>query len=393
MIIVSYQKKRAGTPAVVLSAMGFLCVWSCAEADKSAPLTPSEWFDHPAGVAIVETASGARVVVTNTAFIPADLSFGQGFVTTIDSNTSKLLKKIPTSSENPQYIASLGSEVLVVCTGQTRVDLETGHHTAFGPGAVDRFTELDLMNGTPASVSIPIPASTTNPMIGGPGSIAVTGDHTAAYIGSGLSATVFKVDLVDNVLVRGGDDPIVARNEPGNDTIAVQWHPAGFILVASFNSNLIFRLDPHTDEWVGNPVPIGLTNDLEGPISIAVRQGESPDVFILLSVANSVTAWDFQQNESGVQAGVIPTGPVNNRIHSFGDSLWIINSGGNNLQRVRMPHFSSTLPYTSLPVGSAPWDAAFAGSTESAIAYVTLNLHDGVALIDLHTGEVNEIIR
>ncbi|NUN13912.1 MAG: hypothetical protein HUU55_09805 [Myxococcales bacterium] len=332
------------------------------------------------------------MVVTNTQFIPSQLSFGQGFITVIDTKTTNFTNKVSTSAKNPQFITSLGSEVLVVCTGETHVDLATGHHTARGPGALDRFTEDDLFSGTHPSTSIPIPASAMNPIIGGPGSIAVTGDQTAAYIGSGLSATVFKVDLVNNSLVRGTDNPIVIRDTSGNDTMAVHWHPDGFILAASFNSNLIFRLDPVTDELVGNPIDVGLTKDLEGPISIAVRPGESPDVFVLLSVANSVTALDLRQDEPGVHAGIVATGPVNNRIYSFGDSLWIVNSGGNNLQRVHIPGYGSTLPFAIFPVGSAPWDATFVHSDGHSLAYVTLNLHNGVAILDLKTGEIKEII-
>jgi hypothetical protein len=344
-------------------------------------------FDHPEGVAI----AGPWVVVTNTAYRGATGEFGEGSITVVDAAARAAVHRIPTSRPNPQYVVATDTHLFAVCSGQTRFDLDLGLNHLVGEGAIVRFPLDTLLAAEEAEATLVFPFDAADPTGGAPGSIALVPGTPYAYVASGLSARVYKVDLSAMAFVRGPDDPIVVREHELNDTLTVTFHAASAtVLVTSFDTNALYRLDPTTDALLGAPVDLGLSADLEGPVDVAVLPGADPDVFALMSLSSSVAAWTA--GEPSASPGLFTTGAVPNRITAHDGWLYVTNSGANNLQRIHPAGGTSELPFAVLPVASNPYELAVAVDAGGPRGYVSLFLADAVAVIDLASGELLEVI-
>ena len=340
--------------------------------------TQGHSFRAPEGLAVADDL----VVVANSAF--EGEAFGDGSITVVDGVGMEAIATIPTSAKNPQFVTTTPELVVVTCTGETRYDAKTGVNTAVTAGAVDLFERDTLRTADAPLASIPLPVSKSDARHGGPGSLVVLPDGHTAYVGSGLSAVVFKVDLATREVLRGTDDPIVVREHALNDTVMLALHSSGRVLVSSFNGNAIYELDPASDTVTGAPVDVGLTADLEGVVDLLTRNdGGYPDVVFLKTIANAVGTWDTRSGQAGVKPAVATTGVACNRGVLDGGFLYIVNSGENNVQRVSLDDPNDSVrPFAPLPLASNPWDMAVGGGR----GYVTLFLSNRVAVVDLTTG-------
>lgn len=353
---------------------------ACDAADPvTAPSTGS--FATPEGV----VGAGDLIVVANPDF--RGEGFGAGTVTVIDGTTRRVVNRAPTTAPNPQFLATTDTAVVVVCSGETLWDAGATVHAAVGPGGVDVFPRDGLRTATGPATHIALPVDPGDPRHGGPGSIAVLPDGHTAYIGSGLSAIVVKVDLASGEVLRGMADPIVLRDHERNDTVTLAWHPSGVVLAATFDTDLLFRIDPNTDTLVGDPVDLGANSDLEGVVDLTVAPGSSPDVLWVMTIASAVGAWDLAGGAAQPRAAT--AGVAANRIRVGGGYAYVVNSGENNVQRSPLATLGDVArPFAALPVGSNPWDLAIVGD----VAYVTLFRANRVAVVDLATGALLEEI-
>ncbi len=384
------RQRPVGRPwGISAAALLFFLSWAlgCGSAAQDASPgaalpPPTGLFDHPEGIAVW----GEAIAVANAAFRSADGEYAQGSVTLLDASSGALLAKGATTERNPQIVQVFDDALWVVCTGTLRLDPDTGVHQATTAGAVERWSRAALERGGPPDAVVRV-----DPPPGGigaaPGSLAIDPLRRRAFLGSSLAAHVYVVDLDSMTLLRGPSNPIVLREHDGNDTVAVAWHPDGTVLAASFDTNALYRIDPETLDIVGTPVDLGRSGDLEGPLDLEVFPGASPDVAALMSVSNSVAAWDSATGH--VEPSVATTGVSANELVRDGDVLYVVNSGDNTVTRFRWGTWDEAGPPVALPLASNPWAMAVHGGR----AWVSLFLADGVAIVDLARGEVREVIR
>jgi hypothetical protein len=337
--------------------------------------------------------AGDLVLVGNTNHDSAKLEFGPGSVVVMSEATGDVLNTVPTSARNPQDLAVWGDRVLVLCTGATRFLPGETLNVALEDGALDELPLEGLDKAQAPWRSLPLPRAVGDDTVGGMLSVAVVAEGRYAFLGSGLSPVLYKVDLQAWELVRGPNNPLRLHDDvPGNDTVVLAPHPSGELLAASFNTGRLYRIDPFTDEQLGPPVKLAGTGDLEGPVDLVVMPGRVPDVFALLALANAVSAWDSAQPELAADARFAGTDAVGNALVGAWPHLFVVSSGANHIQRINVATGESTRPYVALPVGSNPF--AMALSPEGAPrAWVTLLLWDGVAVVNLDTGLVERIVR
>ncbi len=363
--------------------LGSVAACSTASIDDAPPLEPA-LFHHPQDVAFVD----GRVLVTNTAFRFETLTWGEGSVSVIDPAAREVVTELSVSALNPQFLHVGATRVHVVSSGETVYQQDSGEVHAIGDGALDLFDRNDLDAGVPMA-SVPLPRHLDDPTIGAPGSFVVTPDESAAYIGLGLSAHLYRVDLSTGTLTHGPTNPIVVREHAGNDTLTLAWHPDGHVLVVSYNSNQLFRLDPRTMEWLGEPIDLSFTGDLEGALDLVVVEDHDPDVFVLMGAANTVTGWSSDQGIDGVTPALFPVGPIANRLVATSDAIWTVNSGANSISRHSLQE-GGVSPHVVFAPGSNPWDMAVA--SDGSRGYVTLWATHQVAEFELSSGEITWLL-
>jgi DNA-binding beta-propeller fold protein YncE len=368
---------------VIMLLLGVLASCSAAPLEDEVPAVPG-LFHHPQDVVVVD----GRVLVTNTAFHSETLSWGDGSVSVLDPESREVVTKLALSARNPQYMQVASEHVYVVSSGETVFQFDSGEVHSVSDGALDVFVRTDLDAGHLA-FSVPLPRHPDDPTIGAPGSFVVLPDESAAYIGLGLSAHLYRVDLSTGALTRGPLNPIVARDHAGNDTLALAWHPDGHVLVVSYNSGELRRLDPETDAWIGDPIDLSFTGDLEGPLDLVVMEDHVPDLYVVMSAANTVTGWNSAEGLAGVSPALFPVGPIANRIVASSDAVWVVNSGANTIIRHTLSDGVTSSAAIFAP-GSNPWDMAIHSSASRG--YVTLWATHQVAEFDLVSGEVTWLL-
>lgn len=358
-----------------------LLILAACDASDPVAAPSSGSFASPEGV----VAAGELVAVANPDF--RGTSFGEGSVTIVDVDARAAVNRIPTTRPNPQFLAITDDLLVVVDSGLTAWDAEAGVHTATGDGGLDLIPRDALRTATAPAAHIALPTDPSDRRRGGPGSIAVLPDGRTAYVGSGLAAVVVKVDLVDRTVLRGMDDPIIVRAHERNETVTLAWHPSGVVLVACFDTDELYRLDPTTDTIVGAPIALGATGDLEGVVDLVVSPGATPDVLWVSTIANALGAWDLAGGAVNPRAAT--TGVAANRVRVAGEFAYVVNSGENNVQRSPLADLGAVArPFAALPVGSNPWDMAVVGE----LGFVTLFRANRLAVIDLRTGALLEEI-
>jgi hypothetical protein len=263
-----------------------------------------EFFEDPSGIAI---ASG-KVYVTNSnletnnnvqdCFVEP---IGNGFITVINSETNQVLSRISTTGQGTAGITDIDNNLYVVNGGDLD-DCDTGM-LLVDPEAPVSIDVIDSQNDN-ITTSIPIPPNTQNLLIGFPNRVEPTHDKELGYVGSGIAPVLFKIDLVNNTLIRGTDDPITLP--PTNDldaTFDVEIRNDGLAFIALFNSDRIAVMDTADDSinpfpFIA-PFPAGLRADdpnsqfFDGVQDIAIRtDGNFPDVFFITGLSNQLGSID-----------------------------------------------------------------------------------------------------
>ncbi len=254
-------------------------------------------FEDPFGIAL----ANGKVYVTNSNLDQFFQPAGNGFVTVIDTKTNLVTKIIQLTAENAQGITVFGNMVYVVSGGSSSFDSNSGLVTPTSDGAVgviDSTTDKIVAN-------ISIPLSQTLPLVGLPNKLEPTPDGKFGYIGSGTAGVLFKVNLEDNTLVRGADNPIIVTSAQVQDaTFEVEIRDDGLGFIAVFNTDLIVAFDTATDTinpfpFIA-PFPAGQKADnpnsqfFEGIQDIAIRPGkpgtdfQGADIFFITGISKEL---------------------------------------------------------------------------------------------------------
>jgi len=338
-------------------------------------------FDAPQGVVFTPD----WVVVSNTAFRPETLEFGEGSITVISRDTRKVVHQIPVSAPNPQKLLVVGDSLYVLSSGQTRFEQDTWLNVALSPGALDRFPLASLGDATGPEESLPLPLSDADPRQGGFGSMAASLDGQVLAMACGLKALVWTVDLTTFSWLQGPDDPLIPYEHDNNDTMTVSVDSQGTFRVVSFNRDQVFALEPHQENWdPGEGMSMGISTDMEGLLqSLELPNG---DHLGLLTIANGLFQHSDQKDKGELVAVV---GPIANHMALWGKEVFVVNSGVNNLVKFHWETGEMTDPFTIFPVGSNPWEMAI--NPEGTIGVVTLNHANQLAWVHLESGELLEL--
>ncbi|MBM4394694.1 MAG: hypothetical protein FJ087_03275 [Deltaproteobacteria bacterium] len=342
-----------------------------------APVPPSPGFAAPTGLA----ASADWVVVANSEFDGATMSYGPGSVTVVRRSDFAPVARIPTSKKNPAAVAIAGGRAFVLCAGETSWDAGTGLVTPASDAALDVFDLASIATATGPAASIAVPRDPSDPLVGYPTSLALSPDGKRAWAGSGTSAAIFEFDLEAGTVVHGADDAIMLGSPEVQDGITVKAAGPGRIIAGSFNRDVVFLIDlatPDKKEWVS----VGRSEaDMEGVIDLAFRAGGSPDLYVLFAISSAIGTVDTTTKLTDNDFATVGLYP--NRIALAGDRLLVVNSGDNNLGAIDLASGAGAKAAT-FPEKTNPWDVAVDGD----VAFVTGNGSNSLFRVDLAKNEV-----
>jgi sugar lactone lactonase YvrE len=239
-------------------------------------------FASPNGV----TITGSDGWVTNTnplGYFPT--THGPGWISDIDLGSRKVIWELDTPWLNPQYIINDGNYIYISCTGT--VDFTPPDYLATA------MTDGGVMVLDPGSHEV---VKSFDLGLCAPGVMALSPDNKYLYIGSGVAAWIFRIDLVNGKILNGLSNPIVVSDYPGSYIPFLTVNENGLIATASFNDDVIRFIDSYTGQLDPYPFfePVNLhTND--------------PDAF-----------WGPQDavfTERGVQSGLLFITTIDSAFH------------------------------------------------------------------------------
>lgn len=353
-------------------------------------VSPPPAFAAPEGVAV----AGGYAFVANAAYRFDDngaIVFDDGFVTVVRLNDFRVANRIPTAAKNPQVVVASGGRVVVLCSGESTWDPAAGVIRPVSDGAIEVLDVAGAETATAATHVIPLPIAGSGSLVGYPSSLAVTPDGRYAYAGSGTTAAVFKVDLQAGQVLRGSDNPISSLGDLSvQDTLAVENGPPGVLFAGSFNRDLVFALDTGSDAPAAAPfqqIDAGTTADMDGVLDLAYRPQGTPDLFVLLGMANAVQSATTLQGQASVQT-LATTGLYPNRIALWGGTLLVLNSGDNNVTAVDIATHQDLGAVAVFPTGANPYDMAVAEWGGRPMLYVTGLVSNALYEVDLQEKRV-----
>ena len=334
------------------------------------------------------------IVVANAAFEfeGARVAYETGFISLIDRRTRAVVSRIPTSQKNPQHVTVVGDVAYVLNGGS--LDIVDGLGQATSSGGLDMIDLSSMTPPTSVSVNIELPLSASDVRIGSYGSFAVRRDGKRALIGSGTRADLFLVDLEQRRLLRGPDNPIVLFETPAgeNGLTIVRPLDADRVALLSFNNDVLCL----SSDWDGefeerHCAGVGIDDELlEGPIDVVSIPGTTaPKQFlVLMTIANSLYSVEYADDRINTRGAWIASGLATNRVIVDQRYAYVVNSLSNNIQRVSVDEGENVMPFSTLPVGSNPYDIAVSNEPEGRVAWVTLLASHEVAVVRLDDGTV-----
>lgn len=350
-------------------------------------------FAAPQGVAV----AGDYVFVANPnwAFVDQAMVYNEGFVTVVRLADRKVVNKIPTTGKNPQALAAHGTDVWVLCSGETAFD---GTTFVVSPATDATLERIDATTAATAKAPVQVipvarSKSAETPLVGDPASIEISPDGKTAWLGSGTAAALFKVDLAAGKVLRGADNPVALGDLKTQDGLFLRNGPAGVLFVGSANRDQVTALDTTTDapvtadKFAFATVTVGKSTDMERVADLVYRPGEAPDLYALMNLSNSISAVTTSAGQAGVRDGFASTGKAPNRMLLSGSALVVINSMDNNLQLIDPATGADRGIAVALPTGANPYDLAIVEG-HPRVAYVSGNMSNSLFVVDLDGGSL-----
>ncbi len=234
----------------------------------------SEAFKNPSGAAIL----GDYIYVSNVDYIGPDQPYGQGTVSIIDKDFD-VVATIPTTGQNPQYLATHEDKLIVVNTGEVRFDESVAYP------ATDGVLEIWTPTDDPA---VPDVQNYTLPIvdnIGAPGR-PVTADNRV-YMGAGTSSAFFAFDMTSETWIFDAETPFSFPSETTNALTQVIGVHNQIVFATAFNEDALFLVDTRCDKILAGPIDLGESELIEGPIG-GVLSDDGSEFYPLMSVSNSL---------------------------------------------------------------------------------------------------------
>ncbi|MGB7292731.1 MAG: hypothetical protein WBD99_11205 [Thermodesulfobacteriota bacterium] len=252
-------------------------------------------FEDPSDVAI----ANGKVYVSNNNLDENFEPQGPGFISVIDAETNQFIDQFPASGANTGGMTIINDNIYVVNAG----DISSS------PDFSEFFCDFDL----PPSIdiidpqlddiidTINIPLSEGNPKVCLPNKIAPTPDERFGYMGLGIVGAMLKVDLENNTVINGTNNPIVLTDLSSLNLIGdIEINQDGIGFASIFDNDQVAVFDSSGNQTVLNPFPFiapfpagSSSSLLEGVQSIAIRSGSSgidfqgADVFFTTTVNTS----------------------------------------------------------------------------------------------------------
>jgi hypothetical protein len=350
---------------------------------------PDGTFAAPQGIA----ATSRYVLVASTAFHfeGGQPAYARGWLSVIERSSHRVVAKLASTGINPQYLAVAGERAYLVSSGALRNEA-AGLHVPTTDGALDVF---DFSAGVPAgpTASLALPRSSSDPRIGDYSGIALDADGKRAFIGSGTRGDLFVVELAGPRLARGPESPVALfPADAGKNGWTTPVRVGAQLAVLDFNSDSLCLVSDSGGELAQRRCEsVGAYPDLlEGPLDLAV--GPGGELYVLMGIANGLYRVDSNAQPFAVDATFAKTGLTPNRVLVDGGHAYVVNSVSNNLQRIELASRRSDLPFAVLPVGSNPFDLCITDEPEGKRGWVTLQASNQVAVIDLRSGAVLELL-
>lgn len=378
------EKAQYGADAYLSENLGFVAD----SADGAGQ--PTQNFAGPEGLAV----AGDYVFVANAAyrFDGSKIVYDEGFVTVVGLKDFRVVNRIPTPAKNPQVVTSVGGKIYVLCSGETEADQNFTIYPKSDGAVLVLDANAPLASTWEKVIMVPYKPKS---LVGYPSSMVISGDGRFAYLGSGTTAALLKVDLEAGKVLRGAEDPIALGKLDAQDMLTLEWGESGVLFVGSFNRDIVMAIDTKTDSVAAFPfqeVNVGKTENLDGVSDLLYLRSKSPDLFILLGLANAVQAMNTSQGEASLHTFAV-TGTAPNRILEWNGRLLIVNSLDNNVQAVDIATKKDLGPFVVFPVGSNPYDMAIANVGGKDMLYVTGLLANALYEVDLSTGTVQRQVQ
>lgn len=256
-------------------------------------------FEEPSDLKVIDN----KLYVTNNNFDEFFQPIGNGFITIIDTETNQLITIVESGGANSGNINMIDDQIYILNSGNFIFDVETSQFMCdpnFPPSISILDTKTDEIIET-----IDIPLSETNSLVCAPSSMEFTSDKRSAYLGLSLVGAMLKVNLENNAVINGSDNPIVVTDLSGLNTITdVVFSKNGFGFAALFNTDQIAVFDPNTDELNPfpfiEPIPAGIkaTNQdsefFDGVQFLATRDGsfKGPEIFFITGISSKLGSVD-----------------------------------------------------------------------------------------------------
>ena len=107
---------------------------------------------------------------------------------------------------------------------------------ALSDGALDQFSVDSLGTASEPEASLVLPSGPDSSLQGGFGSMALSSTGEFMLIASGLSATLYRIDMASMTLLNGPENPIIPYEHEYNDALTLAPHSDGRIRVCTRNN-------------------------------------------------------------------------------------------------------------------------------------------------------------
>ena len=194
----------------------------------------------PVGVCFVD----GKLYVSSINYDMGTWTYGQGVVTVIDTETDEIIKTVETTQVNPQVVVSDNQgEIYVLCTGDW----------------FSEFGVVDVIDTTTDEIVQSLP-------VGGSPSCIEIAPNGCAYIGDAAVPQLYKIDVVDNTVLRDSSDPLLFGGE-GSSASGLVSSAYSYLYISSFSDDAIYIMDWRTDSMIRMLYPVG-----DGPGALAIRE-------------------------------------------------------------------------------------------------------------------------
>lgn len=347
--------------------------------DPGAIVLPAEDFATP-----VDIASGDSYMFVASANEDGSGTPGQGFITVLSLADRSTVNRIPTSMPRPTVVTMTPGDavwrVLVVergLLGDARVA-----PLPDGPGGFERLTEVDADTAQIFEEALVVQPSGR---VGAPDSVAIVGVATGdvIFLGSATTGAVLSFAGDSCAPLRGVDDPIVVGDLDSWHELHLSPGSDRKVWIADTATGLVHIYDPEADELNPATGRAGAPYDLGSCAPTHVLELGTGEALVLCPGEDAIAAI---ASDGSISLDRYATGGAPSVFTTMGDTLYVLNTGDDALQRIDLSTGDSELSFATLPAGAGP--VAFAITPDESEMWIANAGNDTVSVIDLSDGSL-----